>query len=100
MSITKTPLSQPNVDAPYPPTFLQIVELIQSGAPIPGIMDIPDTVLTGQGSAPTAAPRRKPWEKEGSEEIVVGGTFGDARDEAPIEQELPEEEDGVVRPEA
>ncbi|TVY90665.1 hypothetical protein LAWI1_G001411 [Lachnellula willkommii] len=92
MSITKTPPSQPNGDAPYPPTFKQIVELIQSGAPIPGIMDIPDTVLTGQGSTPQAPKRRKPWEKEDSEE-VVGGTFGDARDEAPIQQELPEDDD-------
>lgn len=92
MSITKTPPAQPNGDAPYPPTFKQIVELIQSGAPIPGIMDIPDTVLTGQGSTPQAPKRRKPWEKEESED-VVGGTFGDARDEAPIEQELPEDDD-------
>jgi len=92
MSITKTPPAQPDGDAPYPPTFKQIVELIQSGAPIPGIMDIPDTVLTGQGSTPQAPKRRKPWEKEDSEE-VAGGTFGDARDEAPIEQELPEDGD-------
>ncbi|TVY22661.1 hypothetical protein LHYA1_G008363 [Lachnellula hyalina] len=92
MSITKTPPAQPNGDAPYPPTFKQIVELIQSGAPIPGIMDIPDTVLTGQGSTPQAPKRRKPWEKEDSEE-VVGGTFGDARDEAPIEQEFPDNDD-------
>ncbi|TVY47394.1 hypothetical protein LOCC1_G001809 [Lachnellula occidentalis] len=92
MSITETPPAQPNGGAPYPPTFKQIVELIQSGAPIPGIMDIPDTVLTGQGSTPQAPKRRKPWEKEDSEE-VAGGTFGDARDEAPIEQELPEDDD-------
>ncbi|TVY34099.1 hypothetical protein LSUB1_G006175 [Lachnellula subtilissima] len=94
MSITKTPPAQPNGGAPYPPTFKQIVELIQSGAPIPGIMDIPDTVLTGQGSTPQAPKRRKPWEKEDSEE-VMGGTFGDARDEAPIEQEFPEHDDAL-----
>jgi len=44
-------------------SFADIVALIQSGQPIPGIRDIPDTVLTGQGSDATQAPRRKPWEQ-------------------------------------
>jgi len=80
-------LSTPEKGAPYPPTFAEIVELITSGKPIPGIKDIPPTLLTSQATKPTASKRRKPWEKElPSEE----GTFGDRRDEI-IVQELPEE---------
>jgi hypothetical protein len=80
-------LPSPEKGAPYPPTFAEIVELITSGKPIPGIKDIPPTLLTSQATKPTASKRRKPWEKElPSEE----GTFGDRRDEV-IVQELPEE---------
>ena len=80
-------LPNPEKGAPYPPTFAEIVELITSGKPIPGIKDIPPTLLTSQATKPTASKRRKPWEKElPSEE----GTFGDRRDEI-IVQELPEE---------
>ncbi|KAI9657119.1 MAG: hypothetical protein M1821_003285 [Bathelium mastoideum] len=50
--------------APYPTSFAQIVDLISSGKPIPGIKDVPDTVLTGQGTASSAITRKKPWEKE------------------------------------
>jgi hypothetical protein len=80
-------LPNPEKGAPYPPTFAEIVELITSGKPIPGIKDIPPTLLTSQATKPTASKRRKPWEKElPSEE----GTFGDRRDEI-IVQDLPEE---------
>ena len=48
--------------APYPISFGQIVELITSGEPIPGIKEVPATVLDGQTSQPTTAKRRKPWE--------------------------------------
>ena len=48
--------------APYPISFSQIVELITSGEPIPGIKEVPDTVLEGQVSQPMTAKRRKPWE--------------------------------------
>jgi hypothetical protein len=91
--------------APYPPTFAEIVELITSGKPIPGIKEIPPTLLTDQASQPSASKRRKPWEKDVSEEAVQGagfalpgsegegkrveGTFGDHRDEV-IVQDLPE----------
>ncbi|KAB2573024.1 MYB DNA-binding domain protein [Lasiodiplodia theobromae] len=51
-------------EAPYPTSFAHIVELITSGQPIPGIKEIPDTVLEGQGSASTASKRKKPWEKD------------------------------------
>jgi len=50
--------------APYPTSFSQIVELITNGQPIPGIKDVPDTVLEGQASQPSIAKRKKPWEKD------------------------------------
>lgn len=62
--------------------------MIQSGAPIPGIMTIPDTVLTGQSSTPVLPKRKKPWEKELPS--TTEGTFGDQRD-VYIAQELPDE---------
>ncbi|KAK7535645.1 hypothetical protein IWX49DRAFT_264204 [Phyllosticta citricarpa] len=52
-------------DAPYPTSFAHIVELITTGQPIPGIKEIPDTVLEGQGTVPAADKRRKPWERSG-----------------------------------
>lgn len=52
-------------DAPKPASFAEICELIAEGKPIPGIKDIPDTVLEGQSSASQAAKRTKPWEKAG-----------------------------------
>ena len=48
--------------APYPTSFSQIVDLITKGEPIPGIKDIPDTLLTGQESVGMTAKRKKPWE--------------------------------------
>ena len=50
--------------APYPTSFSQIVDLITNGQPIPGIKDVPDTLLTGQESQPTTAKRKKPWEDQ------------------------------------
>ena len=60
--------------APYPISFSQIVELITSGGSIPGIKEVPDTVLEGQASLPTTIKRRKPWEKNyvGASEEYVG----------------------------
>ena len=49
---------------PYPTSFSQIVELITSGEPVPGIKEVPDTVLEGQASQPMAAKRKKPWEED------------------------------------
>ncbi|KAM3078063.1 hypothetical protein ACMFMF_004476 [Clarireedia jacksonii] len=77
-------------NAPYPQSFADIVALITSGAPIPGIRDIPDTLLTDQASKPVASKRRKPWEKDVDEETIQGGTgtFGDHRDTI-VQQEYP-----------
>jgi hypothetical protein len=80
-------------EAPYPSTFAEIVHLITTGAPIPGIKEIPKTVLPFElSSKPVLPKRRKPWEKDVPEEIIQGhgpGLFGDRRDEI-IVQELPE----------
>ncbi|MCJ1285381.1 hypothetical protein MMC26_004721 [Xylographa opegraphella] len=48
--------------APYPLSFSHIVDLITSGQPVPGVKDIPNTVLDGQASQATRPQRRKPWE--------------------------------------
>jgi len=99
------PPSDPKT-APYPPTFAEIVALITSGAPIPGIVDIPPTLLPiSQAAAPAIPKRRKPWETDVPEAVLQGagsvigegeegllkveGTFGDRRDEIVV-QELPE----------
>ncbi|KAL4788413.1 hypothetical protein BJX76DRAFT_109884 [Aspergillus varians] len=65
LSIKTDQVSTPTPQEPaYPTSFAHIVELITTGQPVPGIQDIPDTLLTGQG-APNAKPRRlKPWENE------------------------------------
>jgi hypothetical protein len=47
---------------PYPMSFNKIVDLITTGQPIPGIMEIPDTVLEGQESQSSGPKRKKPWE--------------------------------------
>jgi hypothetical protein len=51
-------------DPPYSVSYKEIVELILSGKPIPGIRQIPDTVL-GEDAASKGgrAPRKKPWEQ-------------------------------------
>jgi hypothetical protein len=52
----------------YPTSFAHIVELITTGQPIPGIEEIPDTVLEGHDLVTEKPRRRKPWEKD---EIVA-----------------------------
>jgi hypothetical protein len=51
-------------DAPPPASFAEICALIAEGKPIPGIKDIPDTILEGQGTEAQAPRRKKPWEKD------------------------------------
>lgn len=56
--------SESNTDEPpYSSNYQEVVELIVSGKPVPGIKQIDDTVLTDQVSQSTALQRRKPWEK-------------------------------------
>lgn len=51
-------------DAPKPASFAEICEMIAEGKPIPGIKEIPDTILEGQASETQAEKRKKPWEKD------------------------------------
>ena len=51
-------------DAPRPASFAEICEMIAEGKPIPGIKEIPDTILEGQASESSTEKRKKPWEKE------------------------------------
>jgi len=55
---------QPEDDAPYPPSFARLAELITSNQTdlIPNNELIPDRVEEGAGSASTQEARRKPWE--------------------------------------
>lgn len=53
-----------NAEPAYPSSFAHIVELITTGKPIPGIQEIPDTVLTGHDISSEKPRRRKPWEKD------------------------------------
>jgi hypothetical protein len=62
--ILPTPSNINEPPVPYPSSFAHIVELVTTGQPIPGIREIPDTVLTGQGTQPAKPKRRKPWEKD------------------------------------
>lgn len=48
---------------PYPTTFAQIVDLITRNQPIPGIEQVPETVLEpGSSKQDKAEKRQKPWE--------------------------------------
>ncbi|KAK6341024.1 hypothetical protein TWF696_009335 [Orbilia brochopaga] len=62
---TDTPTTTTNSSTdgtPYPTSFAQIVELITSGKPIPGIREIPNTLNAAPPTQSTAQQRRKPWE--------------------------------------
>lgn len=58
-------------------SYQEIVAMIKDGKEndLPGIKDIPDTVLEGQGTTSTQAQRRKPWEKDQSSSIAHGSTL-------------------------
>lgn len=51
-------------EAPYSSNYQQLVDLIVAGKPVPGIKEIPDTVLSDQGSKLEAKARVKPWEQK------------------------------------
>ncbi|KAK3619191.1 hypothetical protein LTR56_024190 [Elasticomyces elasticus] len=51
-------------NAPKPASFAEICDMISEGKPIPGIKDIPDTILEGQASDSRTTRRKKPWEKD------------------------------------
>lgn len=59
-----TSSSETSARPDYPTSFDDIVELIKTGKPIPGIKDIPNTILAGQGTQAKQGRRLKPWEKQ------------------------------------
>ncbi|KAL9620278.1 MAG: hypothetical protein Q9160_005177 [Pyrenula sp. 1 TL-2023] len=60
--------SAPADGAPYPTSFSHIIDLITRNEPVPGIEQIPDTVLEADMSKPSTTPkRRKPWETNQAE---------------------------------
>lgn len=58
-------------ETPYSSNYQELVELIVSGKPVPGIKDIPDTVLSDQKSESKASQRLKPWEKKPEESEAI-----------------------------
>ncbi|KAI3402728.2 hypothetical protein KGF56_004402 [Candida oxycetoniae] len=50
-------------DPPYSSNYHNLIELIMSGKPVPGIKPIPDVVLKDQGSISHQSQRTKPWER-------------------------------------
>ncbi|GLI79055.1 hypothetical protein PoHVEF18_007378 [Penicillium ochrochloron] len=63
--------SSTSAEPAYPTSFAHIVELITTGQPIPGIQQIPDTVLEGHVLSSEKPRRRKPWEKDVEETVSV-----------------------------
>lgn len=66
-TIQATPTSESSgggmSEAPKPASFAEICEMIAEGKPIPGIKEIPDTILEGQASEQLTQSRKKPWER-------------------------------------
>lgn len=50
-------------DPQYSSNYQELVEMIVAGKPVPGIKDIPDTILPDQVSKSEEKQRVKPWEK-------------------------------------
>jgi uncharacterized protein DUF5572 len=71
-------------DDPPSIPYAELVEMIQTGKPVPGIKDIPDTVLSGQGTQSVATKRRKPWEKDSQDSN--GASAPQTAVTAPVEQ--------------
>lgn len=71
--VMPAPANPAEPPAPYPTSFAHIVELITTGQPIPGIKEIPNTILEGQGTQAEKPKRRKPWEKDEPAIAADGG---------------------------
>lgn len=57
---------------PYPTSFAAIVDLITRNVPVPGIEEVPDTVLEHGSSKVDHTPqRRKPWETDAENALPV-----------------------------
>jgi hypothetical protein len=79
--------TQPQVPAddqqpPYPTSFAAIVDLITRNIPVPGIEEIPTTVLEPGSSKVDKTPRRrKPWEKETDQDEGSSSNEDDSKKE-------------------
>ncbi|CCH45042.1 hypothetical protein BN7_4620 [Wickerhamomyces ciferrii] len=60
--------NQLNAEPEYSSNYQELVELIIAGKEVPGIKQIPDTVLEGQTSQHVAQERKKPWELKKEQE--------------------------------
>lgn len=60
--------------APYPQSFSHIIELIKSGKAVPGVRDIPNTVVRDPSVTPFGKMVRpkKPWEKNEPDALQKG----------------------------
>lgn len=64
--------AEPQQPPPYPTSFAAIVDLITRNVPVPGIEDIPDTVLEHGSSKVDHMPRRrKPWESASDNALPI-----------------------------
>ncbi|KAM7222028.1 hypothetical protein V8F06_002533, partial [Rhypophila decipiens] len=62
-------------DAPYPAHFQAIIEAVTMGKPVPGVREIPNTVVRQPGITPVGkmqAPQ-KPWERSNQGQGLEGG---------------------------
>lgn len=60
---------------PYPTSFAEIVDLITNNKPVPGIEEIPDTVLElGSSKVDHTPQRKKPWETTNASEDSTSET--------------------------
>ena len=72
--ISSNSTASPTADPapPYPTSFAEIVDLITQDKPIPGIEEIPTTVLEpGSSKQDRAERRKKPWEQEDKDSAAV-----------------------------
>ncbi|KAF3765865.1 hypothetical protein M406DRAFT_242511, partial [Cryphonectria parasitica EP155] len=79
---------------PYPEKFAAIIQAVQSGEPVEGIIQIPDVVARNPTTTPFGSMQRprKPWEKD---QPVADGT-SEARGhglEGALDQSFPEQEE-------
>jgi hypothetical protein len=76
-----SPPPDPSPGPHYPASFESIVDLITRNQPIPGIEEIPDTIIDASLSAPNqTARRKKPWETDDAVkdmEPVLSDAVGD-----------------------
>lgn len=75
----------------YPMGFAEMLDRIQKGLPIPGIKDIPDTVVRDPAVKPVGARSapRKPWEKDDA-----AGPYGQSN----LDSSFPPLDDDVPHP--